>query len=146
MAAGIFVRMIHRHEIRVRYGETDQMGVVHHSVYPLYFEEARTELMRAMGTSYAELEGRGFMLPLVDLGIRFRRGPAYDDVLRLEARIESFNGVRLRLGYRMFRKADGEFLAEGHTEHAVVDRGFRPRRMPGDVAELFHRAMEEEGA
>ena len=134
--------MIHRHEIRVRYGETDKMGVVHHSVYPLYFEEARTELMRAIGRSYRELEDDGFLLPLTDIGMRFLRGPRYDDVLILESRLVKVTKVRLNIEYRVYRKGDGLLLAEGFTHHASTNRDLKPRRLPEDVHLAFFGAIE----
>ena len=137
--------MIHRHEIRVRYGETDQMGVVHHRVYALYFEEARTELMRALGLSYAGLEKRGIFLPVVELSVRFRKGPAYDAVLVVESRLSELSRVRMRLDYRAIDREDGSLVAEGYTVHASTDPNMRLTRIPGDVAEMF-RAVIEEGA
>jgi acyl-CoA thioester hydrolase len=134
--------MIHRHEIRVRYGETDMMGVVHHSVYPLYFEEARTELMRAVGFRYAELEAEGYLLPLVDIGIRFIRGAVYDDALVLAARLTEVTKVRLVIEYEVFRREDGERLATGHTHHACTSKDLRPRRLPAEVHEAFVAAIE----
>jgi acyl-CoA thioester hydrolase len=133
--------MIHRHRIRVRYGETDKMGVVHHSVYPLYFEEARTELMRALGFVYAELEAEGVLFPLTDIGIRFRRGARYDDVLLLEASLTELSVVRFRIDYRMLAEG-GELLAEGFTRHASTNVELRPRRLPEDVHAAFLSAVE----
>ena len=125
--------MLHRHQIRVRYGETDKMGVVHHSVYSLYFEEARTELLRAVGFRYSELERDGFLLPLTALEIRFHRGPVYDDLLSVEARLISVTKVRMSIRYRIFREADGELLAVGATHHAVTGPELRPRRLPPEI-------------
>jgi acyl-CoA thioester hydrolase len=134
--------MIHRHEIRVRYGETDMMGVVHHSVYPLYFEEARTELMRAVGFRYADLEADGYLLPLADIGIRFIRGAVYDDTLVLTARLTEVTKVRVVIEYEVFRQADGERLATGRTHHACTGKDLRPRRLPAEVHEAFRDAVE----
>jgi acyl-CoA thioester hydrolase len=134
--------MAHRHEIRVRYGETDKMGVVHHSVYPLYFEEARTELMRATGVRYADLEADGYLLPLIDLGIRFLRGPRYDDVLVIEVRLVEATRVRLRLEYRVVRKGDDEVLALGETHHACTNPDLFPRRLPVPIFERLAGTVE----
>ena len=134
--------MAHRHEIRVRYGETDKMGVVHHSVYPLYFEEARTELMRATGVRYADLEADGYLLPLIDLAIRFLRGPRYDDVLVIEARLVEATRIRLRLKYRLVRKDDGEVLAYGMTHHVATSPELVPRRLPIPIFERLAAIVE----
>ncbi len=133
--------MFHTHRIRVRYGETDQMGVVHHSVYALYFEEARTSLMREIGACYADLEREGFLLPLTGMGLRFFRGPRYDDVLAIRCRISEFSRVRVRIDYRVYRDGDMTLLSEGYTEHGSVGRDFRPRRLPEDVAAKFAAAL-----
>lgn len=130
----------HRHEIRVRYGETDKMGVVHHSVYPLYFEEARTELMRAAGVRYADLEGDGWLLPLIELSVRFLRGPRYDDLLVVEATLVEATRLKLRLEYRVRR--DGELLAEGMTHHVSTGPDLKPRRLPRDVFEKLARFLD----
>ena len=136
--------MIHRHRIRVRYGETDKMGVVHHSIYPLYFEEARTELMRALGCAYSRLEGDGILFPLTDIGITFKRGARYDDVLVLEARLTELSAVRFRIDYRMLLDESGELLAEGFTRHASTNVEFRPRRLPAHVRTTFFEALEDD--
>ncbi|MCU0728067.1 MAG: acyl-CoA thioesterase [Planctomycetes bacterium] len=136
--------MAYRHRIRVRYGETDRMGVVHHSVHPLYFEEARTALMRSLGFPYAELERSGYLLPLTEFAVSFRRGARYDDEVDIEVSMESVGRVRLRLRYRMVRVPDGELLAEGHTEHASVGPDFRPRRLPEEVVRAFGTAVSRE--
>jgi acyl-CoA thioester hydrolase len=136
--------MIHRHRIRVRYGETDKMGVVHHSVYPLYFEEARTELMRALGCAYADLEREGTLFPLTDIGITFRRGARYDDLLELEARLTELTAVRFRIGYRMLLAESGDLLAEGFTKHASTNAELRPRRLPAHVRSAFEAALESD--
>jgi acyl-CoA thioester hydrolase len=136
--------MIHRHHIRVRYGETDKMSVVHHSVYPLYFEEARTELMRALGYAYSEIESAGTWFPLTDIGISFFRGARYDDLLVLEARLTELGRVRFRIDYRVLLEETGEVLAEGFTKHASTNSELRPRRLPPHVREAFEGALEEE--
>jgi acyl-CoA thioester hydrolase len=136
--------MSHRHEIRVRYAEVDRMGVVHHSMYPVYFEEARTAMMRSIGQSYADLEREGFLLPLTDYYARFIRGPRYDDVLVVESRITACRGVRLRVDYRVFEKESGELMATGHTVHACTNVDLRPRRLPPGAAEKFSAAVEPE--
>ena len=114
---------VHRHRFRVRYGETDQMGFVHHSVYLLYFEEGRTGLLRELGRSYAELERSGTVLPVVDAGLRFRTPARYDEELVVEARVTEVTGVRVRFDYRVLHAADG---ATYNTAMAFVDVGKVP--------------------
>lgn len=136
--------MIHRHRIRVRYGETDKMGVVHHSVYPLYFEEARTELMRALGQTYSQLERDGTLFPLTEIGIQFKRGARYDDVLELQAKLTELGAVRFRIDYRIILLSSGELLATGFTRHASTNVELRPRRLPEHVRTAFDEALEDD--
>lgn len=131
-----------RHEIRVRYGETDQMAVVHHSVYALYFEEGRTALMRDLGIPYSKMEREGVLLPLLEWNVRFIRAPRYEEVLSLESRLTRLSRVRLRIDYRLYRKEGDVLLAEGHTEHCSVGMDFKPRRMPAHIHAAFASALE----
>jgi len=136
---------VHRHRFRVRYGETDQMGYVHHSVYLLYFEEGRTGLMRDLGASYAELERRGHILPVAEAAMRFRTPARYDEELVTETRVAEVSGARVRFDYRVLHAADGSLAAEGHTVLASCGADGRPRRMPPELAELFKAAASNEG-
>jgi len=118
------------------------MGVVHHSVYPLYFEEARTALMRDLGIPYSELESAGVLLPLLSLSTRFILPPRYEEVIVLESRLTRLSRVRLRLDYRIYRQPGDVLLAEGHTEHCCVNAAFRPCRFPEHVRAAFDSVLE----
>ena len=120
--------------IRVRYEETDQMGVVYHGNYLNYFEVGRTELMRHLGFPYAEMEARGVLLTVVEARCRYKASARYDDVLRIETEGECLSGLRVRFQYRVVRDADDVLVADGWTDLACLDREYRPRRMPEDVA------------
>jgi acyl-CoA thioester hydrolase len=104
--------------IRVRYAETDRMGLLHHANYLVYFEQARTELLRSLGYSYRDLEDRGFLLVLTKVEVRYRRPARYDDLL----------AVRIDHRYEVIR--EGELVAEGSTTLACVDREGRPQALP----------------
>jgi acyl-CoA thioester hydrolase len=125
-----------RHSVvtRVRYGETDQMGVVYHANYFLYFELGRTELMRAAGFPYSELERRGVFLVVTDAGCRFRAPARYDEEIRIDTRVARLGKATVRFEYEI-RGAEGRLLAEGHTELAAVDRATQaPVRLPEEIA------------
>jgi acyl-CoA thioester hydrolase len=125
-----------RHSVvtRVRYGETDQMGVVYHANYFLYFELGRTELMRAAGFPYAELERRGVFLVVTDAGCRYRAPARYDEELRIDTRVARLGKATVRFEYEV-RGAEDRLLAEGHTELAAVDRSTKePVRLPEEIA------------
>jgi acyl-CoA thioester hydrolase len=136
---------VHRHRFRVRYGETDQMGYVHHSVYLLYFEEGRTGLMRDLGCSYAEMERRGHILPVVEAGLRFRTPARYDEELVTETRVSEVTGVRVRFDYRVLHGDGGAVAAEGWTVLASCGSDGRPRRMGEGLAATLRSALAPSG-
>ncbi len=124
---------------RVRYGETDQMGVVYHGQYFVYFELGRTEMIREFGLAYADLEAQGFLLMVVEAAARFRRKAGYDQVLRIGTRVTDVSRVRVRLDYEI-RSAEDELIADGHTVLASIGSDGRPRALPGELREPFERA------
>jgi acyl-CoA thioester hydrolase len=121
----------------VRYGETDQMGLVYHANYFVYFELGRTELIRSRGVSYADLEAQGTRLPVLEAHARFHAAARYDDELLVETRLTDASAVRLRFEYAVRRAADGALLATGHTVLASVGPDGRPRRLPPAVRAAF---------
>ncbi|MDO4264716.1 MAG: thioesterase family protein, partial [Deinococcus sp.] len=133
--------------LRVRYAETDAMGVAHHAVYPVWFEVGRSDLMRGLGLSYAEVEAQGYFLMLTDLGVKYRRAARYDDQLTLLTRVEEVRSRTLRFGYEL-RGPSGDLLASGHTAHIVTDHSYRPQRLPGHLIEQLAQAggSQEAGA
>jgi acyl-CoA thioester hydrolase len=111
------------HEVRVRYGETDQMGRVHHANYLLYMEEARTAMMRALGASYAQLERDGIGLPVRKADLRYRNAALYEELLVVETRIERVGPASVTFAYRIVRpETDGRdtLVATGSTELACI--------------------------
>ncbi len=120
-----------RSEVRVRYAETDRMGVVYHANYLVWFEIGRTDLMRDLGHAYGALEDRdGILFPVIEASVRYLRSARYDERIAVETRVERVRGARVRFGYRALRLDDGTLLAEGRTEHAAIGRDGRPRRLP----------------
>ncbi len=126
--------IVHRTRTTVRYHETDQMGVVHHSNYVCWFELGRTEMMKAHGLDYAELERSGCLLAVVDVGLRYVAPARFGDEIVIESRVAEVERVRVRFEYAV-RRADaaGTLLCRGHTLLAGTDRGLRPRRLPEAV-------------
>jgi acyl-CoA thioester hydrolase len=114
--------------IRVRYAETDRMGLLHHANYLVYFEQARTELLRTLGLSYRDLEDQGYLLVITKVEVRYRRPARYDDVLTVRTTVEKTTGVRIDHRYEVLR--DGELVAEGSSTLACVDREGRPQLLP----------------
>jgi acyl-CoA thioester hydrolase len=131
---------MHETRLRVRYGETDQMGVVHHANYALYVEEARTNLMRARGCSYAELERRGFGLPVRRLELRFRAPALYEEEIVVRTRVGKVGAASVTFESELYRAADEGHLASGMVELACVDLRSKDRKpvvMPDDLRALL---------
>jgi len=122
---------------RVRYAETDQMGVVYYANYLVWFEIGRTDWLRTMGWSYREIEADGVQLPVIEATCEYRQGARYDDQIEIRTRAAVLSPVRIRFDYEVVRQADQVVLAAGHTIHATIDRDGRPVRMPKRIEELF---------
>lgn len=124
-------------KIRVRYKETDNMGVVHHSNYVNYYEVARTEMMRERGISYKEMERRGVMLPVREVGMTYLAPAFYDDLLSVRIRLDGKPGVRIRFAHEIYNE-EGELLNTGFVELVFVDAVTRrPIRAPKWFLEIF---------
>lgn len=127
----------HRTQIRVRYAETDQMGVVWHGNYIEYFEAARTETLRDRGSSYRALEESGVMMPVVEVGVQYHKPARYDDLLTVVTSIAGPPGARMRFEYRVLDEA-GELVASGFTTLAFIAAATRrPCRPPAALRALF---------
>jgi len=114
--------------IRVRYAETDRMGLLHHANYLVYFEQARTELLRAQGYTYKDLEDRGFLLVLTKVEVRYKRPALYDDVLTIRTIVERTTAVRIDHRYEVLREKT--LIAEGSSTLACVNREGQPQALP----------------
>ena len=123
--------------IRVRYAETDKMGVVYHSNYFIWFEIGRTDWLRETGMTYREMEADGIQLPVIEAHCEYRLGARYDDDVEIRTRARKLSPVRIQFEYEAVRRADAALLATGHTVHATIDRDGRPTRMPERVKDLF---------
>lgn len=125
-------------EIIVRYAETDRMGVVHHSNYPIWFEACRTDfIINKLNISYDELEKEGFLLPLTGLSCKFISPAKYGDIVIIRAKIQKAGVVRLTFSYEIINKTDGRLIATGMTEHAWTGRDFKPLNIKRKAPELF---------
>lgn len=118
----------HEIEIRVRYNEADAMGFLHHGNYFAYFEMGRTELLRAQGGNYRQMESDGLLMVVVSIECKYRKPARYDDVLTLQTRIVRVTPAKLEHEYRLYR--DGELLTEARSVLACVDRSGIVQRIP----------------
>jgi acyl-CoA thioester hydrolase len=137
---------MHRTVLRVRYGDTDQMGFAYYANYLRWFEIGRAEMLRALGMSYREVEASGISLPVLEARCRYLQPARYDDEVTIETGIAAFKRASVRFGYRVSRAADGAVLALGSTEHCFMDRDGRPVRPPRGLAEVLERAPRAEPA
>jgi len=115
-------------QIRVRYAETDRMGLLHHANYLVYFEQGRTELLRSQGFAYKDLEDQGYLLVLTKVQVRYRSPARYDDLLTLRTTVVRTTLVKIEHRYELLR--DGLVLAEGETTLGCVDRDGKVQQLP----------------
>jgi acyl-CoA thioester hydrolase len=133
----------HEHRLRVRYAETDQMGVVHHANYLLYLEESRTALMAARGCSYAELERSGWALPVRKAELRFRSPARYEEELVVRTWVQKLGPASVTFASEVWRDADRTLVASGAIELACIDIRSSPRKLAMLPANL-REALEAE--
>ena len=131
--------MIHEHQIRVRYAETDQMRCVYYGNYAQYFEVGRVEFLRSRGLSYKDLEAEGVMMPVVELRIKYKRPATYDDLLTIRSQVAALTDKRVVFTQEVFSESD-KLLTEGTVELAFIDsRTMRPINCPPHLKEVFNQ-------
>lgn len=123
--------------LRVRYAETDRMGVVYYANYLVWFEVARTDWLRQTGWSYREMEADGVSLPVIEAHCEYRQPARYDDEIEIRTRAALLSPVRVRFDYEVMRGGLPDVTAAGHTVHAAVDSAGRPCRLPARVREML---------
>ena len=127
----------------MEYHHTDQMGIVHHSNYIKFFEVARTEWLRSAGLTYAEMERRGVMMPIVDVNVKYRQPAYYDELLSVTAIVEDMPMARMLFKYEI-RGEDGRDIASGSTTLGFIDKETRrPQRAPKWLLEVMDRVCQE---
>lgn len=125
---------------RVAYYETDKMAIVHHSNYIRWFEEARTAYMCQNGESYADLEKKGFLMPVVSVNCRYRSPVGFDDEVEIYTRLVSFNGARMKFEYKIYTDGGNRLVVTGDSEHCFIDAETRrPLNMKKANAEFYEK-------
>ena len=128
--------------LRVRYAETDQMGVVYHSNFVIWFEVGRVELLRQLGFTYRDIEREDDChIAVADLRCRYKAPARYDDEILVRTHLKNVRESLIHFGYEVIRAADGTLLAEGETTHIVVDSKFQKRSLPRKYMDVFTNAM-----
>lgn len=123
--------------VRVRYADTDKMGVVYYANYLVWFEIGRTDWLRHNGWSYREMEGEGVALPVIEAHCQYQQPARYDDEVAIRTRATLLSAVRVRFDYSVVRIADETTLAGGYTVHAAIGPEGRPCRLPHRVRDMF---------
>lgn len=123
--------------LRVRYAETDKMGVVYYANYMVWFEVARTDLLRSLGWSYREMEAAGISLPVIEAHCEYHRPARYDDEIEVRTQGHMLSPVRMQFDYTVIRRADQAVAASGHTVHAAVTQDGRVSRLPERIRQVF---------
>ena len=127
--------------LRVRYAETDQMGVVYHANHFVWFEVGRVELLRQLGFSYREMEQNdGCFIAVVDARCRYKAPVRYDDEVIVRTHLKNVRESLVHFGYELVRVSDGSLLAEGETTHIVTDAEMRTRTIPEKYMDAFRQA------
>jgi acyl-CoA thioester hydrolase len=126
-------------QIRVRYAETDAMGIVHHATYPVWMELGRSDLLRELGQSYAEWEARGVRMTVAEIRVRYRAPARYDELVEVRTRVLEAGRRRIVFAYDITR--DGTRLADGESAHLVTGTDGRARVLPDAMLELVRRAL-----
>ena len=130
--------------IRVRYAETDQMGVVYHSNHFIWFEVGRVEFLRQLGFSYREMEENdGCCIAVVDARCRYKAPARYDDEIVVRTRLKNVRESLVHFGYELIRAADGVLLAEGETTHIVTDLRMKVRAIPEKYMRVFEQVVQK---
>jgi acyl-CoA thioester hydrolase len=134
----IYDRVV-EHSVRVRYSETDRMGIVYHANYIVWFEIGRTEFCRAAGFPYRDMEEQGVLILVTGVDCRFRRAARYDDRVTIRTRMGESGSRGLSFFYEIVLADEGTRLAEGSTRHVFVDAASRPITIPLSIREAFAR-------
>lgn len=124
------------YEYRVRYGDTDKLGISYYANYFVWFEAARTEYFRALGLPYTECEKKGVFLPVVETAAKYLQPSTYDDLLIVRTSVSEFGKSSMRFEYQVLNKATQKLLATGFSVHVFVDRQMRPVRVPAEVQKI----------
>lgn len=126
-------------EITVRYAETDQMGIAHHSVYPIWYEVGRTEFANQIGMNYSNIEKQGILMPLVEVHCKFYMPAHYEDVLIIETEVSKLTPARIIFEYNVINKKTGDLLSTGSTMHGWVGKDLKPLNLKKHFPEIYEK-------
>ena len=130
-------------KVVVRYAETDQMGIAHHSNYAVWYELARTEFTKTLGMTYTQMEAMGVLTPLVELSCRYLSPARYEDELTVEVRLVKLTRAKLEFTYAIYKEGNDKPLNTGKTVHAMVDASMKPVNVEKKHPELYAKLASE---
>lgn len=125
--------------VKVRYAETDRMGIVHHSNYYVWFEEARGDFIEKINITYKEIEDMGIMMPIMETHCKYMRASKYGDILEIKTSIKELTPVKILFDYRVINKESGELLAKGGTTQTFINNDFKIINMKKKYPEIWKK-------
>jgi len=131
----------HETTVRVRYKDTDRMGVVYYGNYLTFFEIGRAELMRELGAPYSKLESEGYALVVTEASVKYHANVGYDALVTVKTKIADQRGARVRFEYEVVSE-EGKLLVTGHTGHGCINSAMKPTRLPEDLRKLIQARIE----
>jgi acyl-CoA thioester hydrolase len=133
-------KMVSEIKVEVRYAETDKMGITHHSVYPIWYEAARTELIKKIGITYSEMERKGIMLPLAELNCKYIIPSTYEDKLTIKVWVSKITPARIVFNYETYKEEISKAIATGETIHAWADsKTLKPMNLKKNFPEYYEK-------
>lgn len=126
-------------ERRINYYETDRMGVVHHSNYIRFLEEARCQMLDACHMPYSAFEEQGVMIPVLGVNCSYKQHVTFDDIIEIKPFVKDFNGVRLTMGYHITNKKTGDLVLTGETKHCFTDMNLKPIRLQKQIPDFYEK-------
>ena len=124
---------------RINYYETDRMGVVHHSNYIRFLEEARCKMLNFYKMPYSAFEKKGVMIPVLSVNCNFKQHITFDDVIEIKTSVKDFNGVRLTMGYNVIEQKTGNLVLIGETKHCFTDLNLKPVRLQKKIPDFYNQ-------
>lgn len=130
------------YERKINYYETDRMGIVHHSNYIRFLEEARCEMLCKAGMPYSSFEEKGILIPVLGVNCSFKNHITFNDIILIETFVKEFNGVRLTISYNITNKENGNIVLTGETKHCFTDNNLKPVRLQNQLPEFYEKFVE----
>lgn len=127
---------------KINYYETDRMGIVHHSNYIRFLEEARCAMLDFYQMPYSAFEEQGVMIPVLGVNCSFKQHVTFDDVIEIKPFVKDFNGVRLTMGYKVTEQKTGNLVLTGETKHCFTDMNLKPVRLQKQIPDFYKKFMD----